>query len=141
MAKPLELENVLLDQIEKLNDDSIFEDKEAVKNLIERSRAISDLTNSYIDIQRTKLDAQKLKIDTVKIMHETAIGIGNADEGVKKYLGIKEFWITEKPLNPKLDAIRNKYRNGIPQESLDGLANKLTDIYIKELWGRKWTKT
>lgn len=91
MAKPLELENVLLDQIEKLNDDSIFEDKEAVKKLIERSKAISDLTNSYIDIQRTKLDAQKLKIDTVKIMHETAIGIGKADEGVKKYLGIEEF--------------------------------------------------
>lgn len=91
MAKPLELENVLLDQIEKLNDDSIFEDKEAVKNLIERSKTISDLTNSYIDIQRTKLDAQKLKIDTVKIMHETAIGIGKADEGVKKYLGIEEF--------------------------------------------------
>lgn len=91
MDKPLELENVLLDQIEKLNDDSIFEDKEAVKKLIERSKVISDLTNSYINIQRTKLDAQKLKIDTVKIMHETAIGIGKADEGVKKYLGIEEF--------------------------------------------------
>ena len=91
MAKPLELENVLLDQIEKLNDDSIFEDKEAVKTLIERSKAISDLTNSYIDIQKTKLDAQKLKIDTVKIMHDTAVGIGKADEGVKKYLGIEEF--------------------------------------------------
>lgn len=86
-----ELERTLLDQIEKLNDDSIFEDKQAVENLIARSKAISDLTNSYIDIQKNKLESQRLKIEAVKVMHETAIGIGKADDGVKKYLGIEGF--------------------------------------------------
>ena len=50
-----ELENALLDQIEKLNDDSIAEDEEKAKTLIERSRAMSELADSYIGVCRMKL--------------------------------------------------------------------------------------
>lgn len=54
-----ELENALLDQIEKLNDDSIAEDEEKSKTLIERSRAMSELADSYIGACRMKLDVVK----------------------------------------------------------------------------------
>lgn len=54
-----ELENTLLDQIEKLNDDSIADDDEACKAIIGRSHAISELTNSFVDVQRLKLDVVK----------------------------------------------------------------------------------
>lgn len=39
-----ELEEALLDQIEKLNDDSIGEDPDATKAMVERSKAMSELT-------------------------------------------------------------------------------------------------
>ncbi len=54
--KTKELENVLLDQIEKLNDDTIFENPEATKTLIERSKAISALTDSFVEVLRVNLD-------------------------------------------------------------------------------------
>lgn len=54
-----ELENCLLDQIEKLNDDSLASDVDAAKAVIEKSKAMSDLTNSYIGLQRMKLDVVK----------------------------------------------------------------------------------
>lgn len=37
---------------------------------------------------------------------------------------------TKKPLNPKLDAIREKYRNGITAETVEQLADKLTGLYF-----------
>lgn len=54
-----ELENVLLDQIEKLNDDSIFDDEEKAKIMIEKSKAISDLSRNFTEIQRMKLEVVK----------------------------------------------------------------------------------
>lgn len=50
----LELENALLDQIEKLNDDSIMNDVESCKTIIERSKAMSELTDSFISMQVRK---------------------------------------------------------------------------------------
>ncbi len=50
-----ELEDVILDQIEKLNDDSIFDDKEKAALVIEKSKAISSLADSFIDVGRLKL--------------------------------------------------------------------------------------
>ena len=91
MTKVEELENVILGQIEALGDLSVMENKDEAKELIERSKVMADLTGSYIDIQKTKLEAQRVKIDSIRCMHETAIGIGKADEGVKKYLGIEGF--------------------------------------------------
>lgn len=55
----MELENVLLDQIEKLNDDSIADDTEQAKVMIEKSKAISDLSRNFTEIQRLKLDVVK----------------------------------------------------------------------------------
>lgn len=42
-----ELENVLLNQIEMLNDESILTDKESATIAIEKSKAISDLTGNF----------------------------------------------------------------------------------------------
>lgn len=55
-SKVKELENVLLDQIEKLNDDSLFEDEGKAKLIIEKSKAISDLSRNFTEIQRMKLE-------------------------------------------------------------------------------------
>lgn len=71
-----ELENVLLDQIEKLNQDDIASDKEAAQVLIERSQAMSNLANSYISINRLKLDVVK--------------ELNNSGGFYKDYLGIED---------------------------------------------------
>jgi len=91
MTKIEELENALLSQIGMLNDNSVMASKEEAKELIERSKAISDLSSAYIDVQKIKLESQRIKIESIKVMHETAVGIGKADDGVKKYLGIEGF--------------------------------------------------
>ena len=54
-----ELENALLDQIEKLNDDSLAEDKENAQIMIEKSKAMSDLAGRINDLNRLKLDVYK----------------------------------------------------------------------------------
>ena len=54
-----ELEETLLDQIEKLNDDSIAESEESCRALIERSNAISSLSHNVIEIHRLRLDVVK----------------------------------------------------------------------------------
>ena len=69
-----ELENVLLDQIEKLNQDDIASDKEAAQVLIERSQAMSNLANSYISINRLKLDVVK-ELNNSGGLYEDYLGI------------------------------------------------------------------
>lgn len=59
MTKISELEKTLLDQIEKLNDDSLFADKEEAMLVIEKSRAISALANTYVGVQGMKLNIAK----------------------------------------------------------------------------------
>ena len=54
-----ELENVLLNQIEMLNDESILTDKESATIAIEKSKAISALAGNFIELQKTKLDIVK----------------------------------------------------------------------------------
>lgn len=72
-----ELENTLLDQIEKLNDDSLAEDKENAQIMIEKSKAMSDLAGRINDLNRLKLDVYKE---------------ANANGGVyEKMLGIEGF--------------------------------------------------
>lgn len=72
-----ELENALLDQIEKLNDDSLAEDKENAQIMIEKSKAMSDLAGRINDLNRLKLDVYKE---------------ANANGGVyEKMLGIEGF--------------------------------------------------
>lgn len=71
-----ELEKALLDQIEKLNDDSIAEEPEAAEIMINKSKAMSDLAAQVIAINR-------LKLDVVKEL--------NGNGGIyEKYLGIEE---------------------------------------------------
>lgn len=59
-----ELEKVLLNQIETLNEEGIFDKKEEAKMLIDKSKAISDLVTSFTDIQRLKLDFVKTACKT-----------------------------------------------------------------------------
>jgi uncharacterized protein YkvS len=59
VSRIAELENVLLDQIEKLNDDSIMEEPEKAKALIERSQAMSSLSKNIVEIQQLKLNVIK----------------------------------------------------------------------------------
>ena len=70
--KVQELESVLLDQIEKLNDDSVLEDAE--KMLIERSNAMVGLTNSFIGVNRMKLDVVK-ELNKGGNLYESYLGI------------------------------------------------------------------
>ena len=74
-----ELELTLIDQIEKLNDDSIAEDEQACRAMIEKSNAMSGLTNAYIGIQRLKLDIVK-QLDKNGGLYEEYLGI----EEIKK---------------------------------------------------------
>lgn len=71
-----ELERTLLDQVEKLNDDSIGEDPEKARLMIERSKAMSDLAGRVTEINRLKLDVYRE---------------ANANGGIyEKLLGIEE---------------------------------------------------
>ena len=72
--KVQELENVLLDQIEKLNDDSVMDDPEKAKILIERSQSIANLTNAYIGVNRMKLDVVK-ELNKGGTLYEKYLGI------------------------------------------------------------------
>lgn len=54
-----ELEDVLLNQIETLADDSLFEDKEKAEILINKSKAISELSKNFTELQQTKLEIAK----------------------------------------------------------------------------------
>lgn len=54
-----ELENTLLDQIEKLNDDSLADDPETARLMIEKSKVMSDLAGRVNEMNRLKLDIYK----------------------------------------------------------------------------------
>lgn len=54
-----ELENTLLDQIEKLNDDSLADDPEKARLMIEKSKVMSDLAGRVTEMNRLKLDVYK----------------------------------------------------------------------------------
>ena len=79
-----ELENVILDQIEKLNQDDVMAKPKEAELLISRSKVISDLSNNFIEIQKPKLDAQRIKIEAVKVAQD-AKGLG-----YENYLGIED---------------------------------------------------
>ena len=61
-----ELENVLLNQIEMLNDESILTDKESAEIAIEKTKAISDLTGNFTNRERNS-NRNKRKTRTSKI--------------------------------------------------------------------------
>lgn len=54
-----ELEKTLLDQIEKLNDDSLAEDPDKARLMIDKSKAMSELAGKAIEMNRLKLDIYK----------------------------------------------------------------------------------
>lgn len=54
-----ELEKTLLDQIEKLNDDSLAEDPDKARLMIDKSKVMSDLAARAIEMNRLKLDIYK----------------------------------------------------------------------------------
>ena len=69
-----QLENVLLNQIEKLNDDSIFDTEEKAKLMFEKSRVISDLSQNFTDIQRIKLEVVRYA-ETNRTLYTNYLGI------------------------------------------------------------------
>lgn len=83
MTRIEELENTLLDQIEKLNDDSIFEDKEKSEILVNRSKAISSLTQNFVNVQTMKLNVVKTLSGNGGAYKEY-LGIESNSKGVKK---------------------------------------------------------
>lgn len=72
-----ELEDTILDQIEKLNDDSIADDPEAIQRMIGRSQAIAQLTDSFVSINRMKLDVVK-ELNKNGSLYENYLGITDA---------------------------------------------------------------
>lgn len=84
-----ELENTILSQIEALGDNDLLSDPEDAKQLIDRSRAMAELTNSYIEIQKTRLERQKVKVDAVRVMHAVTTGNRSEDDKVQRFLGIE----------------------------------------------------
>lgn len=54
-----ELENTLLDQIEKLNDDSLADDPDKARLMIDKSKVMSDLAGRVTEMNRLKLDVYK----------------------------------------------------------------------------------
>ena len=54
-----ELENTLLDQIEKLNDDSLADDLEKAQMMIEKTKVMSDLAGRVTELNRLKLDVYR----------------------------------------------------------------------------------
>lgn len=72
MKKILELENVLLDQLEKLNDDSLNTSEEELNRVLNKSKAISALADNVIELNRLKLDIVKASEDNT-FVYETLI--------------------------------------------------------------------
>ena len=85
-TKIQELETTLLDQIEKLNDDTVLEDPEKAKTLCERSKCIADLTEAYIGVNRMKLDVVK-ELNRNGGLYEDYLGLENAGQQKTKKLG------------------------------------------------------
>ena len=85
-----ELEKTILDQIEKLSDDSIAPDSKDARVVIEKSRCMSELASNIIEMKKVRNDEARVKIDAVRAMHETSIGNKVSDRTVQKYLGIGE---------------------------------------------------
>lgn len=82
--KVKELEETILNQIEALNDDSLSDDEEKAQRMIDRSKAISELTNSFVSVQRMKLDVVK-ELNKNGSVYEEYLGI--KDETLSQSLG------------------------------------------------------
>lgn len=70
-----ELENVLLDQIEKLSDDSLFENKETANVVLEKSKAISSLSSNFVELQQLKLNIVKTVSNSKSDSFNSFLGI------------------------------------------------------------------
>lgn len=77
-----ELEEVLLDQIEKLNSDDVNDEPEKAQQMIERSKSIAELTNAFIGVQRIKLDVVK-ELNKGGNLYEGYLGIESDGEAGK----------------------------------------------------------
>ena len=65
--EPIEkLEKVLINQIDKLCDDSALDKPEVLNNLIARNRAILENVQSYLNIQHLILDELRVEIDVLR---------------------------------------------------------------------------
>lgn len=77
-----EIEKTLIDQLEKLNDDSLFNDAEEAKKVVERSKAMSELSKNLVEINRLKLDAVRIAVNSDGI-YDDYLGIPNSQKAIK----------------------------------------------------------
>lgn len=82
-----ELERVLLDQIETLNDNSLFDNEEEARIVVEKSRAISKLAADYVNIQQLKLNIVK-ELNKNGTAYEQFLGV--SDEKLSNNLGCRK---------------------------------------------------
>ncbi len=82
-----ELERVLLDQIETLNDNSLFDNEEEARIVVEKSRAISKLVADYVNIQQLKLNIVK-ELNKNGTAYEQFLGV--SDEKLSNNLGCRK---------------------------------------------------
>ena len=77
-----EIEKTLIDQLEKLNDDSLFNDAEEAKKVVERSKAMSELSKNLVEINRLKLDAVRIAANFDGV-YDDYLGIPNTQKAIK----------------------------------------------------------
>lgn len=82
-----DLNNHLFAQLEKLGDDDLNGEKLAQE--IERSKAITDLSDKIIDNAKMTLQATKLVYDMSSKGMQTPDGLPAGSEEVKEMLGLK----------------------------------------------------
>lgn len=83
-----ELEKTLLDQIEKLSDDSIAPDSKEARVMIEKSKCMSDLAGNFVEIQKARNENARIRIEAVRTAHNVSVG-DKSDITMRRYLGIE----------------------------------------------------
>jgi len=73
-----DLNNVLFDQLKRLNDDSL--DKEKLEEEVQRTRAITDVSKQVIDTGKLVLEAEKYRDDKWDADAEVPKMLSDGDE-------------------------------------------------------------
>lgn len=72
--KVQELEDIILEQVKKLGSEMAEDNPEKLNAILEKSRCISELADSYVEINRMKLDVVK-ELNNGGTLYERYLGI------------------------------------------------------------------